>query len=285
QIRCILLKGPAVSRWLYSDEPAARRYNDIDLLIQSTNFSAARDVLRALGFLERSVVLERERPQHAELWVRTDGAQVDLHRRIHGTEDVDEDRLWKAVTDGSEKLNVGDVQVEIPGETVRLLHVVLHLDVKDKPGSQAWIDLERAVQHVDDESWRRMAKLAYSLRIEPIVGERLRRVPLARPLAIKLELPASGSAYMTIRTAVERDGDSPQLYSIFRLSRLPTPKAKLEYVVQKLFPPRVFMRHTSALARRGAPGLALAYVTRLLWLLLKLPGAIFAWKRVKRRLS
>jgi hypothetical protein len=284
QIRGVLLKGPAVSRWLYSDEQSARRYNDIDILVQSVNLRAARDVLRRLGFVERSVVLQFERPQHAELWQRADGAQVDLHRRLHGTDEVDEETLWDAVTDHSEKLDVGGVQMDIPGETMRLLHVVLHLDVKDQPGSQAWIDLERAVQFVDDDTWQRMAELAHSLGIERIVGAKLQRVTDGRALAVRLDLPFTGTEYMAIRTAVERDGEVPELYSIFRLSRQRGVKGKLLYAFHKLFPPREFMRHSSALARRGAPGLTLAYGRRLVRLLLKLPSAILAWLRVRRRL-
>ena len=34
------------------------------------------------------------------------------------------------------------------------MHVVLHLDANDGPGTQAWNDLSRAIEHVDRTVWR-----------------------------------------------------------------------------------------------------------------------------------
>ena len=77
-------QGPVVSRWLYSDEPstAVQRHRHLGA---SRRISGTRAVC-FVGLDSQSVrCASFERPQHAELWVRADGAQVDLHRRMHGT--------------------------------------------------------------------------------------------------------------------------------------------------------------------------------------------------------
>ncbi len=48
-IRAILMKGPAISRWLYAP-PSDRRYRDIDLLVWPGQFDAAAEVLGGLGY-------------------------------------------------------------------------------------------------------------------------------------------------------------------------------------------------------------------------------------------
>src|SRR5436305_6385068 len=48
-VQSLLLKGPALARWLY-DEVTARSYADIDLLIAPDQFGTARACLGELGF-------------------------------------------------------------------------------------------------------------------------------------------------------------------------------------------------------------------------------------------
>jgi hypothetical protein len=85
-IPSILLKAPAIARWLYADGES-RQYADIDLLVGPHQFADAERVLADLGFAESG--LERafpdERPRHAHAWTRArDGTAVDLHRTLAG---------------------------------------------------------------------------------------------------------------------------------------------------------------------------------------------------------
>src|SRR4051794_16150604 len=48
-IRSILLKGPAMARWLYEDE-SVRAYVDIDLLVSPADLGAATKLLADDGF-------------------------------------------------------------------------------------------------------------------------------------------------------------------------------------------------------------------------------------------
>ena len=41
EIESLLLKGPATVRWLYADDPSARLYTDVDLLVPPAAFAAA----------------------------------------------------------------------------------------------------------------------------------------------------------------------------------------------------------------------------------------------------
>ena len=93
-IEPVLLKGPVVRQWLYADDPLARTYFDVDLLVGPDDRERAEAVLRELGFTEPVPALPGEWPEHAASWAREpDGAVVDLHRCLHGTESVPVERV------------------------------------------------------------------------------------------------------------------------------------------------------------------------------------------------
>ena len=80
-IASILLKGPAVTRWLY---PASTdRYSvDVDLLVAPADLARAEAALAQLGF---EPFEPRRDDKHARSWVRPgDALPVDLHRSIVG---------------------------------------------------------------------------------------------------------------------------------------------------------------------------------------------------------
>lgn len=87
-VKSLLLKGPTIARWLYTDN-TPRPYGDTDLLVPPHQFARAAEVLDALGFAnEWAGVRESERNRHADMYVRhqRQGAfTVDLHHRIELT--------------------------------------------------------------------------------------------------------------------------------------------------------------------------------------------------------
>jgi hypothetical protein len=281
-IRTILLKGPAVARWLYADDSAARAYRDVDLLVGPGDLAAAEKLLEELGFEEGWVPLGQEWEQHARPWRRPqDGALVDLHRTLHGMEELPPARVWRVAGERTETWAVGTSFVEVPNRAVRTLHAALHLDANDRPGTQAWGDLERAVERVDRLTWRRAAELASDLGIEAEMGERLRMQPMGRALADELGLATGGSERFRLRAAVGRHGAGPQLYSVHRLASRPGWRAKAGYLRQKLFPPPVFMRQWSQLAGRGGAWLVVAYLARAAWCVARLPRGVEDWLRFR----
>ena len=281
-IEPVLLKGPVVRQWLYADDPLARTYFDVDLLVGPDDRDRAEAVLRELGFTEPVPVLPGEWPEHAASWARdVDGAVVDLHRCLHGTEGVPVERVWQVVRAHLEPLQVGAVTVSTPDEVLRTLHVALHVDVKDAPGSSPRVDLDRALRLVDHATWRRSADLARELGIESEMGTRLRSVPASYALADELQLPEDDAPRPAFRWAVHEGEVSAGAYAVARVGAL-SGRARVHYVVRKLVPPVAFMRRWSDLARRGPLGLGLAYVVRLGWCVGRTPGALAGWWRARR---
>lgn len=284
-IEPILLKGPVVRRWLYADdEPLARTYTDVDLLVAPWEQPRAAEALRAMGFIEPVPALPGEWPEHARSWSRSrDGALVDLHRCLHGTEGVPAERLWEAIAERLESQTVAGIEVSVPNEVVRTLHVALHVDSTDAPGSSPRNDLERAARLVERSTWEQAAELARELGIEAEVGTRLRVVPTTVPLADDLGLPAGGVERFELRQAVHEAGAGPGAYAVARLGSL-RGRARARYVLRKLFPPPDFMRRWSAIARRGRLGLVTAYVGRVAWCAGRAPAALAGWWRTRRHL-
>src|SRR3954463_13466769 len=90
-VRPLLLKGPAVARWLYAENPRRRPYVDVDLLVAPDERAAAERALAALGYDRPARTWRAEEPPHAMEWARpSDGAVVDLHRTLHGCEHLDD---------------------------------------------------------------------------------------------------------------------------------------------------------------------------------------------------
>jgi hypothetical protein len=69
---------------------------------------------------------------------------------------------------------------------------------------------------------------------------------------------------------------------LLRLARTPGFKGKAALVWNEAFPSKAFLRTWSPLARRGRIGLALAYVWRPVWMILRLGPALAAIMRARR---
>ena len=83
-IDSIVLKGPAVAKWLYEGRPV-RAYGDSDLLVSPDHWDWAQAILRELGFEDALGPLAHPRMESitSYSWVR--GRQnVDLHCSIWG---------------------------------------------------------------------------------------------------------------------------------------------------------------------------------------------------------
>jgi len=280
----VLLKGPVVRRWLYADDPQARTYHDVDLLVAPHDQARAEAVLDRLGFVPRSPSLPGEWTSHADPWIRArDGAEIDLHRCLHGTESVPRALVWSAVHRRLETMVVEGVEVRVPDEVVRTLHVGLHVDAQDAAGSSPRADLERAVRMVDGETWQLAADMARELDIEAELATRLRESPAAATLVADLDLAAGADPRFEFRRAVRDSGAGPGAYTVERFSELHGVD-RLQYAMRKALPPPSVLRNWSPLATRGPFGLVGAYIARVLWCLGRVPVALVEWLRVRRRL-
>jgi len=278
-IRCILLKGPAMARWLYDDE-LLRAYVDIDLLVPPAGLGAATRLLADAGFelSLREMALPHGRKPHAGTWIRTgDGANVDLHDTLPGV-GVPPEAAWEALEHGIETLVVGRAELEVLAEPARALLVVLHAAHHGVKDEQALADLFHALARLPESTWREASGLAFRLDAVPAFASGLDLLPEGRLLARTLELPDTGTVETRLRAS-----SAPELALSFDwLVRTSGFRARARLVWRRLAPPAGVMKARSSLARRGPAGLAAAYVLnppRLAW---RAVPALRAWLKARR---
>jgi hypothetical protein len=282
-VRVLLLKGPAIARWLYPHDPTQRGYVDVDLLVAPHDREQTIWALRGLGYVPAgSEVLTVDEP-HARHYHRADGAAVDLHRVLHGTEHLDPERVWRAVAMNSQALQVAGVEMEIPGVAARSLHLVLHLDAYDDDEAQAWRDLQRAIIALEPQTWAQAAGLARSLGIVEDFATRLARPPGGDEIVRRLGLQEERIDIDAVRDALATEARVIGVGSLRRLAAQPGWQARTTYVVGKLLPPAAFLYDHDCCAQHSA--LALAHA-RLRWITrcaARLTRALSAWLALSAR--
>jgi hypothetical protein len=286
-IRSLLLKGPAIGVWLY-DDSVHRCYGDVDLLVAPQDDDAARRALTRLGFqdldaelsaneVERLLELNDLAP-HAFTWVRPGSrVAVDLHHTLHGVA-ADRQAVWEVLAAEAELRELRGVPIETPSPEARALVVALHAAWNGTSQQKSLEDLDRAVERLPESLWRRTAALAARLDAVELLATGLRLRPRGASLADALRLPAAADVEVAIRAA----GMPPMALGFERLASTRGLRPRLALAAEELFPPPLFMRHSSPLARRGTAGLALAYLRRLPWLVQHAWGGFHAWRRARR---
>lgn len=276
-IHCILLKGPTLARWLY-EHVAMRPYVDSDLLVAAADVGAAEEILARLGFEHPPLDdIPHDLPWHAHAWTRSrDAASVDLHRTLIGP-GVGPEEVWRVLSAETERMPLGDIEVEVLTRPARAFHVALHA-VQDGGLEKPLEDLRRAVRLLPLEGWQEAARLAADLEATPAFAAGLRLLPAGASLAAQLGLPTEAPLSVSLRAR----GAPRSALSVEWLARTPGLRAKLSYVARKLFPPVAFMRAWSPLAQRRPLGLALSYAWRLLWLAVAAGPALRSWWRGRR---
>jgi hypothetical protein len=271
-VRPILLKGPSIAAWLYADG-TPRPYGDTDLLIEPQAVQIAAGVLRAAGFREQPGV-------SSYTWFRRpDGSIVDLHETLFGIEAAP-DEVWAALSEGTEAMRVGGVEVEVLSRAGRLLYIVLHAAQHQSDGfGQPLKDLDRVLHRADTKYQLEGVALARRLRALPTFAAGLRLHTDGARLADRLDLPHDLPLMLSLR----QEGEQSLASTIERLVTTSGLRARFRLLTKRLAPPTDYMRWLyPALTQRGRLGLALAYVWRPLSIIAKLPAAVIAWKRARR---
>jgi Uncharacterised nucleotidyltransferase len=277
-IASILLRGPAIGRWLY-DEGDIRSYRDVDLLVEPDKRPEAEAVLAGLGLVHRQAgFAPGESVEHASEWIcRHPSVVVDLHHGIEGIR-AETGELWAALTSDADRINVAGVPADAPGEPALALIVALHAAHHGLHGSKHLEELRRALERADLETWQAALQLAERLEAVPSLAAGLRLLPEGAAVAERLQLPHGSDRVTALRAASAHS----TAIGFARIVAAPGVRSKLALAARKLVPTPAFMRHWSGLARRGRPGLVLAYVWRPVWLLLHLIPAGVAWLRARR---
>ncbi|WP_372789512.1 nucleotidyltransferase family protein, partial [Paraconexibacter sp.] len=120
----LLLKGPAIARWLY-DDPSQRPYNDVDLLVPLADRTTAARVLADLGYEEVFAGMRAsERSVHAVTLRRAHPlpVSIDLHHRFH----MIGGDPYAVLGEGHRTIEVSGVDAHVPGDAVLAVIVALH---------------------------------------------------------------------------------------------------------------------------------------------------------------
>ena len=277
----ILLKGPALSRWLYTG-PSERPYYDVDVLVPPSSWEAARTALITLGFSPPPMDLSLNRPRAAHEFVhKRSGSVIDVHGRLEGI-DAPPEEAWTVMSASTEQIVVGGREVTMLGEGARTMHVALHAAQHGPVSSQALRDLELALDIVPLRSWQAAAQLASDLSAVPAFLAGLALLEPGRMMAERL-------AVRTVRTVESQltsgslapDTLSAALGWQWLASRRGV-RAKLAYVTQKLLPPMSWMRARYPLAERGVLGLVASYPMRWTKLLRDVVLGGLVWIKARR---
>jgi hypothetical protein len=267
-IPSVVLKGPAIAQWLYTDGEV-RGYGDSDLLVPHADWTRAGEVLTELGFQNFLSVMAHPRMESiaSDPWFRGE-QDVDLHSTIYGLA-ADPAEVWEILSANTAMLPLAGAEVPVLGEPARALHLALH--AAQHQDGKAVHDLRKGVAQLPESLWWEAAELAGRARGLPAFVGGLRLVEGGHDLLQRMGLSRVRSTHTELRA-----GQVPLAESLNELLETPGARAKLRFFRAEVFPGPVFLRWWSPLARRGRLGLALAYAWRPLYIAMHAPAAVRA---------
>jgi len=277
-VRSILLKGPALNRWLYREDEW-RSYVDCDLLVSPDDLSRAEQILEGLGFSREGLhSIRHDWDRYADSW-RGPSAAIDLHHSMIGI-GVSPQEFWRVMSEATESMAVGGADVEVLHPGARAFALVIHVAKDGSRRAKARHDLGHAVTRLPLETWRQAVHVAERLDAREAFAAGLRMEPNGRELAARLGLPDTTPP---VDVAIRRHGGAPPLAAgVNWMITTPGIGNKLRVIGRKLVPPPAFMRSWKPLARRGTLGLVVAYLWRPFWVLWHVGPAVRAVVRARR---
>ncbi len=280
-IPVILLKGPAIARWLY-DDGTHRPYFDIDLLVRPADWERATAILAEMGFRDRDRWRGGEgtdRMAHAATWARADGCAVDLHWSVFGAT-VAPEIVWQVLSARTETVRVGRVELPILARGPLAAQVALHAAQHGAREPQPIADVERLVQRATADDWREARQVVDELGATEAFAAGLRLVPAGDAVAHRLGLPTGVSTVVAVR-GTARPGRSGAL-AIEELRATQGVRRRASLLWRQLVPAASHMRARYPFARRGRIGLAFAYAWRILTFVPRSIAGLWAWRRGRR---
>jgi hypothetical protein len=279
-VHALVLKGPAVARWIYSrvDE---RGYEDCDVLVCPDEVAAAGQALGSLGF-ERHFDDSRMPGwwrEHAEEWVRhSDGVTIDVHRRLPGVR-VNDESAWAVLSADASSVLVAGSQLPTLALPARVLHVCLHAAQHGAAWTKPMRDLKEAVRRTSDDLalWLDAVALAEALEATERFASGLRLDPDGSRLADQLGLPSE----VSVETKLRADSALPQALTIERLVAAEGAAARAAIVWHKLVPPPSYLKKWDPGAAQGIGQMFRGYLRRLLWIARSTPPALRVWRAAR----
>lgn len=269
-IRPILLKGPVLAAWLYAGGDF-RPYFDSDFLVAPTDEAAAHETLAALGFVSRLGSDEHPGMADGHCWTRNDEI-VELHTSLEGVQAPPE-VVWRALVRDVRSFEVSGETVEVLGAPALALHVALHAAQHGRDVVKPMEDLARALARVTYETWDDAATLAHELQATERFVAGLRLHSKGRELVERLGLRERPS----VATELRASSAHSMAQALEDLRGLPGLSAKFRRLRSELFPSSEFLEWWSPLGARTLPRRLASMCLRVGWLVLRAPGAIYAW--------
>jgi Uncharacterised nucleotidyltransferase len=279
-VQPLLIKGPAHARWLY-DDPAERRYGDLDLLVAPGDFERACGCVLQLGFNPVTAGFRpHETTHYHERFVRGGPlpAVVELHRTLSLLA-VPATLVWQCLSEGTRTIEVAGAPVRVPRAAASAVIVGLHAAHHGirEPGPIR--ELERAVDRVDEDTWRAAAMIAHKLGAAPAFAAGLCLTPEGRALAEQLGVSAHDASRLVRLHTQTPPATALGIEQLFTTQGL---RGRVSVLARKLAPSPPYMQSVYPLARRGRLGLLLSYMLRPVVLAVKLPRGMAAWLKAAR---
>lgn len=271
-VRCLLLKGPTIARWLY-DAPGERGYIDCDLLVEPAAFERAAAHLGAMGFEKQlEDIRPRGLPAHTQNWLAENGVLVELHRYLVGVQAKPDVAFEEFFGDAVEMDLTGQVVLAL-GPPARALHLALHVGQHGGKLKKALDDLERGIARLPRTVWSETAAVAERVGATEALVAGLGLVDRGERLIADLGLPTAVSRETALRAA---GSDSPTL-AVEWLVQAKGWRVRAVYVLRKLFPPPRWVRTIADEPNARGGRLLLLYLLRVASSLRRAPRAIAAW--------
>ena len=253
RITVIVLKGAALAELVYQDI-ASRPMSDIDLLVRDEDIRRIDGVLPLLGYgnIEFSLS-ERHAQCLRHVRYRNGGVQIEMHPKMFELPDLDP---WI----NASHANIASTDTLVLGSEDLLLHLCLHLDQAlraEFPMLIWWYDIAKFL-----ERWQGGLNWDYVVRIarEHDVGGAMRRILTVVyadlggrvPVDVLNQLKDDGIAISIDDILQCVDQPAEQIgSSLLAMSRIPSVRSKVYYVLRKIFPRREFLVHRYSVERPG----------------------------------
>jgi len=242
-----VLKGPVLAAF-YPD-PSWRSFGDLDLLVRTSEWRRACEVLAAIGYRRDMPEPRRgfdERFGKAATHTNPEGLQLDLHRTLT----LGPFGLWldpERLIDGSVPFTLGGTVFDRLSDTDTLLHACMHASLGWAPPLPLPVRDVAQVALTGSIDWDSLRDRVVRWRLSAVVRDALRVA--VRDLAV--DLPAEAEP-LTRLTPAARELKALAAYQSGRRSiggismstamAIPSLRGRAEYALGLLLPSRDFLR-------------------------------------------
>jgi hypothetical protein len=243
----LVLKGPALAHTVYPD-PSWRAFGDLDLLVPTSSWRRALEVLGGLGFHRR---LPEPRPGFDERFGKAavhtngDGVEIDLHRTLV----IGPFGLWAKPDElfrRSATFTLGGRSLARLDDTALLLHACMHASLGWRPPLLWTLRDVAQVAWSGRVDWDDLAELARRWRLGAVVRHAMTTASETLEVSLPVEAGPLLSAEAPRRErrvldsyVTERRGRGGTELST--LKAIPGLRGKAAYIRGLLFPGRAFM--------------------------------------------